>query len=33
MPEYLRADMKGQAETPKLLDQVRSILRLEVVDG
>ena len=26
-------DMEGQPQTPKLLDQVRNVLRLEVVDG
>jgi hypothetical protein len=26
-------DMEGQEQTPKLLDQVRNVLRLEVVDG
>jgi hypothetical protein len=26
-------DMKGQEQTPKLLDQVRNVLRFEVVDG
>jgi hypothetical protein len=25
--------MEGQPQTPKLLDQVRNVLRLEVVDG
>ena len=28
MPEYWRVDMKGQAETPKLLAQVRNFRRL-----
>jgi hypothetical protein len=26
-------DTEGQPQTPKLLDQVRNVLRLEVVDG
>jgi hypothetical protein len=26
-------DMEGQPQSPKLLDQVRNVLRLEVVDG
>jgi hypothetical protein len=26
-------DMECQEQTPKLLDQVRNVLRLEVVDG
>jgi hypothetical protein len=26
-------DMEGQPQSPKLLEQVRNVLRLEVVDG